>query len=291
MSEPSAGRTAEQTGRLLAPAVHLLGALARRGSGWLAHEPRLERKIALADHLADDARAAHALAARVQALAPDLPGAPAGATAALLERLDACGGANAHLEVGYGDIKPAILTAAETYLEAADPLLERPTVAVVLELRADQERHLDELPPRAEAVDAGADAGVLGAEPGEAHEPATVPEPPAPVRDAYLELAGERPPLDDVVDALHALLHACVAAGERSARQYHDAGHPALARRASVHLRHAAVIERLLAAHDGRWGQRPVGPPHEDPYVLAEAIGLQHPSTARVLGHVLADRG
>lgn len=281
--------SAEASARDLAPLVHVLAALSRRSAGWLAHEPRLDRKTALAAHLSDDASSARALGARVAALREDLPGGPGPAGSSLLDRLDACGDAAEHLELVYGEIKPMLAAAAADRLRRTDPLAEQPGFAVLLRLRADQERHVAELPARDERPLPPAEH--LDAEPGgEPRAPAPVPVAEPPARDPFLTILSERPPIDDPADALHALLHACLAAGERAAREHHDGGAVESALRCATHLRHVAVVDRLLAGSGSSWGDRPVGPPHADPFTLAEVVRLQHPDTDATLGHLLADR-
>lgn len=272
----------------LAPLAHLLEGLSRRSGGWLDHLDRIDQKIALADHLADDARSAAALSRRVAALDPALPGAPAGATRDLLRSLYDCSSPAAHLALAYGVVKPLVAEHAAAHLEIADPLIELPTVSLLLVVRSDQERHIGDLPQREPS--GAVPAGPLAATPGEPTRFSRVPPTGPPGRDPFITRVADRPSLDDLADALHALLNACVAAGERAARAYHDRGEIRSAERAALHLRHAALADRLLGATGTHWGERPVGPPHEDPYAVAQVIAVQHPQTALALEHMLSER-
>lgn len=282
------GTTVDEAARRLAPLVHLLEALSRRTGGWLEHAERLDHKVAWADHMADDARAATALRRRTAALDAALPGAPDGGTRDLLERLFACETPGEHGDTAYGVVKPAVAEACDAYLQVADPLVEMPTLSLLLAARSGQERHVADLPPRAEPLDSVHTP--LTAAPGEPLAVAPVPPAAPPAREPFVRRVEERPSLDDIVDALHALLHAFVAAGERAARSHHVTGDVAAAERAAVLLRHAAVSDRLLAAAGSRWGERAVGPPHDDPYAVAQVIAVQHPATERVLGHLCSER-
>ena len=92
---------------------HVLRELVHLGCGWLPLEPRLAVKVALGDHLHDDARSVSKIKRRLYELRTpsDYPGAPADELAALLDRAAAARDASEYLAVGYGELKPALIAA------------------------------------------------------------------------------------------------------------------------------------------------------------------------------------
>lgn len=228
----------------LAPIAALLRTLAAGAASAVAAAGRLDAKIVLAAHLRDDAAALAGLTERLTAYGGQPPTAPEPAPAGPWEL------------VAYDDLKPRLADLAARAADAVDPLLAEPVVRILVTIRTDQSRHLDERP----RLDGAAAAGMAGG-----------------------GAAGE---LLDV-------LHACVYAGERAASEYARTLEPRAAERAWTHLRHAAALDRVASTLGAVAGDQPPSPPADDPALLIRAWrelhGSQHPDVAAALGLILAD--
>jgi hypothetical protein len=267
---------------------HLLRELVHLGCGWLALEPRLEVKYALGDHLHDDARSVTKIRRRLYELRTpsDYPGAPARELAALLDRAEAAPDAAAYLAIAYGELKPALLAAVRVHLERLDPLIDAPSLRLLTQLAARQERHVAELGTGI-GEPAGAGFDDLGALPIRLRETRPLPVLPPlvePARDAFVHVTPDGDPY--LTDALyvngeenhvpsdreeqrhffHGLMDAELCAAELMARNAHE--HPEMpwdfhvdmARQCWDELRHAEIHDRLMATELGcRWGDYPVG--------------------------------
>lgn len=221
----------------LSDAFHILRALVHRSLGWLGPEPRLEVKVALADHVRDDARSLGEVLSHCE---PVAPGEHAGR---LLQRVDGCDSSAEYLEAAYGELKPALIAMAHGHLRAVDPLAEEPLLRLLTNLLHDQERHVSELPPRGTHTPPGTDA-------------------PA-ARDRYLD------PLTDHDEGPCALVHDLMAAelcaAERAARSSHDQpelpwdAHADLVGQTWEAMRTVQACDRLLTEELGcRWGDHAV---------------------------------
>jgi hypothetical protein len=264
---------------------HVLRELVHLSCGWLALEPRLEVKYALGDHLHDDARAVSKIRRRLYELRhpSDYPGAPSPELAALLDEAADAGTSAEYLEIGYGALKPALIIAVRTHLEALDPLLDEPSLRQLTQLLHRQERHVEELrvPVRAAAVD---DLGALPVRLRDERPLRVLPPLREPARDAFVEVTPEGDPyLSDELYVngeenhvptdreeqrhfFHGLMDAELCAAELMARNSHE--HPEMpwdfhvdmARQTWDEVRHAEVHDRLMADELGcRWGDYQVG--------------------------------
>src|SRR3954451_1956177 len=127
---------------------HVLRELVHLSCGWLPVEPRLEVKYALGDHLHDDARTLTKIRRRLYELRTpsDYPGAPDAELTALLDRAAAAESPAAYLAIAYGELKPALLAGARIHRPPPAPLLEEPSLRLLTQLTARQERHVAEIP-------------------------------------------------------------------------------------------------------------------------------------------------
>ena len=292
---------------------HVLRELVHLSSGHLALEPRFDVKALLADHLHDDARAVSKLLRRLSELraSGEYPGAPAEELTALLDRAGEAAGTHEYAEIAYGELKPTLIAAVRVHLQQLDPLLDEPSLRLLTQLLHRQERHTTELPAGREQS-AFEDLGTLPLRLREVR-PLTVMAPAGrPARDAFIELADDGEPTEQK-HVLHSLMHAELCAAELTARSSHEHPdmpwdfHVDMARRCWDEIRHAEVIDRLLATElDCHWGDYPVDlRAYESAYALdlddrlaraGEAgdrlkrlVDRSEPAVARVLDYMLAD--
>lgn len=264
---------------------HVLRELVHLSCGWLPLEPRLEVKYLLGDHLHDDARAVTKIKRRLYELRTpsDYPGAPCDELAALLDRANAATSAEAYRQIAYGELKPALLAAARIHLEQLDPLLDEPSLRLLVQLENRQERHVAELPgsPAAAPFE---DLGALPIRLREVRELTVMAPLDEPARDGYVEVTEAGDPY--LVESLyvngeenhvptdpeeqkhffHGLMDAELCAAELMARNSHE--HPEMpwdfhvdmARQCWDEIRHAEVHDALMATELGcHWGDYPVG--------------------------------
>jgi hypothetical protein len=245
--------------------LHVLRELVHLSCGHLALEPRFEIKALLGDHLHDDARAVSKLHRRLYELRTpsDYPGAPSDELAALLDRANAAGTPE-YLEIAYGQLKPALISALRVHLSGVDPLLDEPSLRTLTQLLHRQERHVAELP--AETHTALEDLGALPLRHHEQRPLKVMPPLENPARDAFVEVTDEHEVSDDEKRFYHGLMHAELCAAELTARNSHEHPdmpwdfHVDMARQCWDEIRHAEVLDRLMATELGcHWGDYPVG--------------------------------
>jgi hypothetical protein len=245
--------------------LHVLRELVHLSSGQLALEPRFEVKALLGDHLHDDARAITKIRRRLYELRTPSDGiaAPSDELAHLLDKAHDAG-PHEYLEIAYGELKPTLIAAVRIHLERLDPLLDEPSLRLLTQLLHRQERHTAELPAGGTRT-AVADVGALPLRPGETRELRTLPRLDQPARDAFIEIAADRADPADPKALVHDLMHAALCAAELTARNSHE--HPEMpwdfhvdmARQTWDHVRHAEVLDRLMATELGcHWGDYPV---------------------------------
>jgi hypothetical protein len=264
---------------------HALRELVHLSNAWLPLEPVFERKYALGDHLHDDARSLTKVKRRLYELRhpSDYPGAPGEELAGWLDRLDAADSAEAYVQLAYGTVKPALLQAVRRHLAQLDPVTDEPSLRLLTQIAARQERHLAEL-----AVDESpAPFDDLGALPVRLREerPLRVLAPlDEPAREDFMTIKPQGDPY--LVDELyvngaenhvptepeeqrhffHGLMDAELCAAELMARNSHENPempwdfHVDMARQTWDELRHARVHDVLMRTELGcAWGDYPVG--------------------------------
>jgi len=188
--------------------------------------------------------------------------------------------------IAYGEAKPALARALHHDLAELDPICDEPSLRLLHQVVARQERHVDELghgEPREPGL------GDLGALPIELKgEPRSLPalaplEEPA--RDAFIEVTGGGDPFlseelyvndpdenhvpietEEQRHFFHALMDAELCAAELMARNSHE--HPEMpwdfhvdmARQVWDELRHARIHKILMPTELGcEWGDYPIG--------------------------------
>jgi uncharacterized ferritin-like protein (DUF455 family) len=240
----------EESARRLAAYRPVLRELVHLTAGHLALEPRLDRKTLLGDHLHDDARAVAKLDGRLAELGGAHPVAPGPEVAAVLDRA-ARADSSGYLEVAYGELKPALVAAIREHLDGLDPLADEPSLRLLTQLLHRQERHVAELP-------ATGAPPPLTAAPGDPRELIVMPPIERPRRDAFVAAGDGGHPVHD-------LLNAELCAAELAARTSHEhpelplAFHVDMARLCWDHVRHAELLDRVLATELGsHWGEHPV---------------------------------
>jgi uncharacterized ferritin-like protein (DUF455 family) len=291
--------------------LHVLRELVHLSCGHLALEPRFEVKALLADHLHDDARAVTKLRRRLDELRTpsEYPGAPSAELTQLLDRA-ADADTGEYLEIAYGELKPTLIAACSVHLQQLDPLLDEPGLRLLTQLRHRQERHTTELPAAA-TQSAFEDLGALSIRPGEARALTVMAPLERPARDAFVEIVDAAEP-DGQQQFVHSLMDAELCAAELTARSSHEHPdmpwdfHVDMARQCWDEIRHAEVLDRLMATELGcHWGEYPVDlGDFEAIYALdlpgrlerlpglggrRDVIDRGHESVARVLDFLLAD--
>jgi hypothetical protein len=264
---------------------HVLRELVHLSCGWLPLEPRLEVKYLLGDHLHDDARAVTKIKRRLYELRTpsDYPGAPCPELAELLDRANAASTSAQYIEVAYGELKPALITAAGIHLEHLDPVLDEPSLRQLTQLLHRQERHVAELPADSTSQPFD-DLGALPIRLREVRELTVMAPLDQPARDAYVEVTDEGDPFltdelyvngdenhvptdpEEQKHFFHGLMDAELCAAELMARNSHE--HPEMpwdfhvdmARQCWDEIRHAEVHDALMATElDCHWGDYPIG--------------------------------
>jgi Protein of unknown function (DUF455) len=265
---------------------HVLRELVHLSCGWLPLVGDFELKYRLGDHLHDDARSVSKLRRRLYELRhpSEYPGAPGDELAALLDRLDAAGSADAYVAIAYGEAKPLLIDSIRVHLDRLDPVSDEPSLRLLTQLLARQRRHVEEL--------AGGDAprtiDDLGALPirlkAEPRPLRVMPPLDVPARDSFVEVTEEGDPFlaaelyvndpelnhvpiepEEQRHFFHGLMDAELTAAELMARNSHE--HPEMpwdfhvdmARQVWDELRHAKVHYMLMPTELGcRWGDYPV---------------------------------
>jgi hypothetical protein len=264
---------------------HVLRELVHFTNGWLPLEPSWARKYALGDHVHDDARALSKIKRRLYELRTpsDYPGSPSPELEELLDRLAAANSAQAYIDVAYGEAKPALAAAMRNHLENLDPVADEPSLRLLGQVLARQERHVLELgePASAASRDIGALPVRLRTTPRELR---ILPPLDEPARDDFMEVTEHGDPYltrelyvngaenhvptepDEQRHFFHGLMDAELSAAELMARNSHE--HPEMpwdfhvdmARQTWDEVRHAKVHDLLMKEELGcAWGDYAVG--------------------------------
>ena len=264
---------------------HVLRELVHFTNGWLPLEPSWARKYALGDHVHDDARALSKIKRRLYELRTpsDYPGSPSPELEELLDRLAAANSAQAYIDVAYGEAKPALAAAMRVHLENLDPVADEPSLRLLGQVLARQERHVLELGEPASA--AGGDIGALPVRLRTTpRELRILPPLDEPARDDFMEVTEHGDPYltrelyvngaenhvptepDEQRHFFHGLMDAELSAAELMARNSHE--HPEMprdfhvdmARQTWDEVRHAKVHDLLMKEELGcAWGDYAVG--------------------------------
>jgi hypothetical protein len=266
---------------------HVLRELVHLSCGWLPLVPRFEDKLRLGEHLHDDARAVTKVKRRLYELRhpSDYPGAPGAELTALLDAMNAAKTPQEYLDVAYGQAKPALARAIRTHLDALDPVIDEPSLHLLQQVLARQDRHGVEIAhARDGAVRGFADLGALEIRLRQ-ERPLKVMAPLVePARDPFIEVTPEGDPYltddlyvngdenhvplapDEQRHFFHGLMDAELCAAELMARNSHE--HPEMpwdfhvdmARQTWDEVRHAKVHDILMRTELGcAWGEYPIG--------------------------------
>jgi Protein of unknown function (DUF455) len=264
---------------------HVLRELVHFTNGWLPLEPSWPRKYALGDHVHDDARALSKMKRRLYELRSpsDYPGSPSPELEELLDRLAAADSARAYIDVAYGEAKPALAAAMRIHLENLDPVADEPSLRLLGQVLARQERHVLELGASGSA--AGRDIGALPVRLRAAPRELRILLPlDQPARDDFVEVTEHGDPYltrelyvngaenhvptepEEQRHFFHGLMDAELSAAELMARNSHE--HPEMpwdfhvdmARQTWDEVRHAKVHDLLMKDElTCAWGDYPVG--------------------------------
>ena len=278
----SPGADVAESARQLGACFHVLRELVHGSSRWLALEPRLDIKYALADQLRDDARSARALSRRLRELRPPLDSNhPGPELAALLDGVAGARSSQDYLAVVYREVKPRLAATVEQHLTRIDPWQDEPSLRALIELRHRQAYHLADSPLADRTAPNGADpipADVVGGRPRRLRPAAQLE---APARDpfvAVVDVSASVPTGAALLAQLdasrasrpasalaHALMHERLCWAETAALTSHEhpelpgAFHLDMAKLAWDAARHAQGLERLLGERYGsHWGAHPV---------------------------------
>jgi len=271
---------------------HVLREVVHLSNGWLPLVGDFELKYRLGDHLHDDARSISKVRRRLYELRhpSDYPGTPGDELTALLERLNSAGSADEYVALAYGEAKPLLIDSIRVHLERLDPVSDEPSLRLLSQVVARQERHLEET---ADSRQQTADRGMgriedLGALPialkGEPRSLRVMPPLDVPARDSFVEVTEEGDPFlaeelyvndpelnhvpvepEEQRHFFHGLMDAELTAAELMARNSHEYPdmpwdfHVDMARQTWDELRHAKVHYMLMPTALGcRWGDYPV---------------------------------
>jgi hypothetical protein len=271
---------------------HVLREVVHLSNGWLPLVGDFELKYRLGDHLHDDARSISKVRRRLYELRhpSDYPGTPGDELTALLERLNSAGSADEYVALAYGEAKPLLIDSIRVHLERLDPVSDEPSLRLLNQVLARQERHLEET---ADSRQQTADRGMgriedLGALPialkGEPRSLRVMPPLDVPARDSFVEVTEEGDPFlaeelyvndpelnhvpvepEEQRHFFHGLMDAELTAAELMARNSHEYPdmpwdfHVDMARQTWDELRHAKVHYMLMPTElDCRWGDYPV---------------------------------
>jgi hypothetical protein len=265
--------------------VHVLREIVHFTNGWMPLEPSWERKYALGDHVHDDARALTKIKRRLYELRhpAEYPGAPSPELERLLDRMASAASAGEYLDVAYGEAKPALIRAMRTHLDNLDPVADEPSLRLLTQVVARQERHVGELGEAGATseADIGTFPVQLRAQPRELRILPPLEEPlrddfvevtetgdPYLSRDLYVNGAENHVPVEreEQQHFFHGLMDAELSAAELMARNSHE--HPELpwdfhvdmARQNWDEVRHARLHDLLMKDELGcTWGDFPVG--------------------------------
>ena len=263
---------------------HVLRELVHLGNGWLALVPRFEDKLRLGEHIHDDARAISKVRRRLYELRhpSDYPGAPGAQLTDLLDRMNAAATPQAYLEIAYGEAKPGLVRAMRSHLERLDPVIDEPSLHLLEQVAARQERHATEL---AVAERPGLeDLGALELRLREERRLTVMAPLDEPARDDFIEVTPEGDPYlisdlyvngaenhvptarEEQRHFFHGLMDAELCAAELMARNSHEHPdmpwdfHVDMARQTWDEVRHAKIHDILMRTELGcAWGDYPIG--------------------------------
>jgi hypothetical protein len=272
---------------------HLMRELVHLSCGWLPLVPGFETKYRLGDHVHDDARAISKLRRRLYELRhpSDHPGAPGAELVALLDGMAAAGTPRDYLDIAYGEAKPALLRALRIHLERLDPVSDEPSLRLLRQIAARQQRHIEEMKSsvtghHSSDAAAGGDLGTLSIQlKAEPRKLRILPPLEEPARDEFIEVTPEGDPFlsralyvndpdenhvpverEEQRHFFHALMDAELCAAELMARNSHEHPdmpwdfHVDMARQVWDELRHAKLHYILMPTELGcHWGDYPVG--------------------------------
>ncbi len=289
--EPRLGYDVDANAVRFSNYFHLLRELVHLSCGWLPLVPEFEAKYRLGDHVHDDARAISKVKRRLYELRhpSDYPGSPGPELSAVLDRLSAAGDPREYLRLAYGDAKPLLARALRIHLENLDPVADEPSLRILRQVLARQERHVEEMAALAELAGEASRIADLGALPIELKAPRrelrVLPPLEEPARDAFIEVTPEGDPFlarelyvndpelnhvpiepEEQRHFFHALMDAELCAAELMARNSHE--HPEMpwdfhvdmARQVWDEVRHARLHDLLMKQELGcRWGDYPLG--------------------------------
>jgi Protein of unknown function (DUF455) len=271
---------------------HVLRELVHLSNGWLPLVGDFETKYRLGDHLHDDARAISKVRRRLYELRhpSEYPGAPGEELTAFLERIGAAGDPREYIAIAYGEAKPVLIEAIRIHLDRLDPVSDEPSLRLLTQVLARQERHIGEQPVTGHRSPDSGTGGLedlggleirLKAEP----RPLRVMPPlEQPARDGFVEVTEEGDPFladelyvndpelnhvpvepEEQRHFFHGLMDAELTAAELMARNSHEYPempwdfHVDMARQTWDELRHAKVHYLLMPTELGcRWGDYPV---------------------------------
>jgi hypothetical protein len=260
---------------------HVLRELVHLSCGWLPLVPAFEDKLRLGDHIHDDARAVSKARRRLYELRhpSDYPGAPGDDLCVLLDAMNAAQTPAEYLAIAYGVVKPALARAMRIHIDALDPVVDEPSLRILEQIAARQERHAP-----ASGGAAPSDLGRLPIRLRERRPLSILPPLDEPARDMFVEVTAEGDPFlsqelyvngaenhvpiepEEQRHFFHGLMDAELCAAELMARNSHEHPempwdfHADMARQVWDEVRHAKVHEILMRTQLGcAWGDYPVG--------------------------------
>ena len=266
---------------------HVLREVVHLSNGWLPLVGDFELKYRLGDHLHDDARSISKVRRRLYELRhpSDYPGTPGDELTALLERLNSAGSADEYVALAYGEAKPLLIDWIRVHLDSLDPVSDEPSLRLLNQVVARQQRHIEEVAGGGDAPRAIDDLGALPiALKGEPRSLRVMPPLDVPARDSFVEVTEEGDPFlaeelyvndpelnhvpvepEEQRHFFHGLMDAELTAAELMARNSHEYPdmpwdfHVDMARQTWDELRHAKVHYMLMPTELGcRWGDYPV---------------------------------
>ncbi|HEX2435640.1 MAG TPA: DUF455 family protein [Solirubrobacterales bacterium] len=265
---------------------HVLRELVQMSNGWLPLAADFNVKYMLGDHLHDDARSISKVRRRLYELRhpSDYPGSPGDEVAGLLDRIEAAASVDEYVAIAYGEAKPLLVEAFRIHLDRLDPVSDEPSLRLLTQLLARQERHLAEM-GAGEGEQTLGDLGRFEIRLKAKPRPLRVLPPlEEPARDGFVEVTEDGDPFlrqelyvndpelnhvpiepEEQRHFFHGLMDAELTAAELMARNSHE--HPEMpwdfhvdmARQTWDEMRHARVHQLLMPTELGcRWGDYPV---------------------------------
>lgn len=286
-----AGLAIDETATRLSNTHHLLRELVHRACGWLEHEPVLELKASLVQHLAEDAEALSAVRERLATLETDdaYPGAPGERVRKLLSAIDACASAEEYREAAYGIVKPALVAGMTEFAKQVDPLRDEPLLLVVSGLQHRQQRQIGELVPRDVHPHVSGEIVAQPVDLDAQHALDATAAAATPARDGYLDAL---PHHEGGCERVHDLMGAELRAAELAARASHQRPgepwefHARMTAQAAEAMRNVGACDQLLGELGCVWGNHELGAATTSE--LLEGAGA--PGVEELLAQLAADR-